>query len=106
MWSSWEVAVAHRLDRDGLNWEYEPESLLLDGNTRYTPDFKVYLGDLGVLWIEVKGEFFGRSREKVNAFRAAGRALYIVTKDNFRKYTGISPHASHRLYPKQARSKP
>lgn len=103
MRSSWEVAVAHRLDRDGLFWQYEPESFRLDEHTRYTPDFKVDLGPLGDLWIEVKGEFFGRSKDKVAAFRATGRPLYLVGKDNFRQYAGISPYIANRRYPPKTR---
>ena len=103
MRSSWEVAVAHRLDRDGLSWEYEPESFRLDEHTRYTPDFKVDLGSLGDLWVEVKGEFFGRSEDKVAAFRATGRPLYLVGKDNFKQYAGISPYIANRRYPPKTR---
>ncbi len=103
MRSSWEVAVADRLDRDGLFWQYEPESFRLDEHTRYTPDFKVDLGPLGDLWIEVKGEFFGRSKDKVAAFRATGRPLYLVGKDNFRQYAGISPYIANRRYPPKTR---
>jgi hypothetical protein len=103
MRSSWEVAVAHRLDRDGLEWEYEPKAFRLDEHTRYTPDFRVDLGTLGSLWIEVKGEFFGRSREKVAAFRATGRPLYLVSKDNFKQYSGISPYIANRRYPPKVR---
>lgn len=102
MRSSWEVAVAHRLDRDGLDWEYEPKTFRMSGNMRYTPDFKVNLGELGTLWIEVKGEFFGRSAEKVALFREAGHALYIVGKANFKEYAGLSPHQAHKKYPPAA----
>lgn len=104
MRSSWEVAVAHRLDRDGLSWEYEPETFRLDEHTRYTPDFKVDLGPLGDLWVEVKGEFFGRSEDKVAAFRATGRPLYLVGKDNFKQYSGISPYIANRRYPPRLRA--
>jgi len=99
MRSSWEVAVAHRLDRDGLCWDYEPRQFLLGDSTRYTPDFRVDLGPLGELWIEVKGEFFGKSKDKALAFMQTGRALYIVGKDNFKNYTGVSPYIAHKLYP-------
>lgn len=104
MRSSWEVAVAHRFDRDGLSWEYEPETFRLDEHTRYTPDFKVALGPLGDLWVEVKGEFFGRSEDKVAAFRATGRPLYLVGKDNFKQYSGISPYIANRRYPPRLRT--
>jgi hypothetical protein len=99
MRSSWEVAVAHRLDRDGLSWDYEPQTFLLDDRTRYTPDFLVSLGELGDLWIEVKGEYFGKSRDKVSAFRALGNALYVVGKDNFTAYSGVTPAAANKMYP-------
>lgn len=66
---------------------------------RYTPDFMVDLGVMGTLWVEVKGEFFGRSAEKVEAFRAQGHTLYIVGKDNFKAYTGLSPYRAHKKYP-------
>lgn len=99
MRSSWEVAVAHRLDRDGLAWKYEPETFRLSGNMRYTPDFMVDLGEYGTLWIEVKGEFFGRSAEKVSRFRSEGHALYVVGKHNFKAFAGMSPHQAHKKYP-------
>lgn len=99
MRSSWEVAVAHKLDRDGVFWEYEPQSFLLDDKTRYTPDFRVLLGDFGEMWIEVKGEYFGRSRDKVSLFRSMGHALYVVGKDNFTAYSGITPAAASKMYP-------
>jgi hypothetical protein len=99
MRSSWEVAVAHRLDRDGLSWEYEPQAFLLGDTTRYTPDFRVSLGELGDIWIEVKGEYFGKSRDKVSAFRSLGYALYIVGKDNFTAYSGVTPAAANKMYP-------
>lgn len=99
MRSSWEVAVAHRLDRDGLEWDYEPQTFALAENVRYTPDFRVNLGVYGTLWIEVKGEFFGKSREKAAAFAAAGNALLIVGKDNFNRYTGLTPREAHQMYP-------
>lgn len=102
MRSSWEVAVAHRLDRDGLSWEYEPQAFRLAKNTRYTPDFKVDLGELGTLWIEVKGEYFGRAAEKMAAFREAGNALYVVGKDNFQTYAGLSQYRAWKKYPRVA----
>lgn len=99
MRSSWEVAVAHRLDAYGLAWSYEPETFFLAGNMRYTPDFRVDLGVLGVLWVEVKGEFFGRSEMKISLFRRDGHALYVVGKDNFKSFTGVTPRMSHQRYP-------
>jgi hypothetical protein len=104
MRSSWEVAVAKRFDRDGLSWEYEPETFRLDEHTRYTPDFKVDLGPLGDLWVEVKGEFFGRSEHKVASFRATGRSLYLVGRDNFKQYSGISPYIANKRYPPRSRA--
>jgi hypothetical protein len=99
MRSSWEVAVAHRLDRDGLKWRYEPQTFVLAGNMRYTPDFLVDLGAYGQLWIEVKGEFFGKAAEKIAAFRSGGRALLVVGKDNFREFAGITPRIANKSYP-------
>jgi hypothetical protein len=100
MRSSWEVAVAHRLDSDGLKWQYEPQCFSLGDNTRYTPDFLVSLGDLGPLWIEVKGGYFGRSREKIASFRATGRPLLVIDRANFAEYSGLSPSQANKLYPK------
>lgn len=99
MRSSWEVAVAHRLDRDGLCWEYEPKSFLLGTSSRYTPDFMVDLQSFGVLWVEVKGEFFGSSRSKLHAFRREGNALLLIGKDNFSSYAGLSPSEANKKYP-------
>lgn len=102
MRSSWEVAVAHKLDDYSLPWEYEPETFILKENMRYTPDFKVDLGLLGTLWVEVKGEFFGKAAEKIAAFRSTGRALYLIAKDNFAEVSGITPYIARKKYARVA----
>lgn len=50
--STLEASWAATLDRWGITWQYEPETITLPSGTVYLPDF--WLPQLGT-WIEVKG---------------------------------------------------
>lgn len=65
--SRWEaVFIKDYLEKNHLDWEYEPKVFTLNDGTRYIPDF--YIGDLD-LWVEIKGRDDGSGIEKVNKFR-------------------------------------
>lgn len=72
--SSWEVALAKKLDTLGLDWEYEPKSFVLRSGVRYTPDF--YLPQIK-LWLEVKPRKMAdsRCREKLRCVQEHTKQL-------------------------------
>ncbi len=86
MRSSWELAVAHRLDSLGVQWEYEPKMFSLESDKAYVPDFYVAQWDA---WIEVKGWMRKSGLEKIEEFRRTGRRLIVFGKDTCRQFTGI-----------------
>lgn len=51
--SALESTWAQTLDRLGVDWEYEPETIPLPSGARYVPDFR--LPAIGA-WLEVKGD--------------------------------------------------
>ena len=63
--SSWEVAYAKYLDKNKINWQYEPKTFDL-GNATYTPDF--YLSKLDT-YIEVKGFWRDDAKKKFKLFK-------------------------------------
>lgn len=63
--SSYEVRFAQMLDRQGVQFEYEPRTFDL-GDTTYTPDFFLIDYDL---WCEVKGWMTDKAEEKLHRFR-------------------------------------
>lgn len=65
MRSSYEVAYAKWLDRQGIKWLYEPKTFDL-GNTTYTPDF--YLPEFD-LYIEIKGWWRDDAKKKFEEFK-------------------------------------
>jgi len=65
MRSSWEILYAKYLDKQHINWQYEPIAFELD-NTTYTPDF--YLPEKNK-YIEIKGYWRDDSKKKFNKFK-------------------------------------
>jgi len=65
MRSSYEIAYAKYLDKQGIKWQYEPKTFDL-GYTTYTPDF--YLLD-NKEYIEIKGWFREKDKIKMNNFK-------------------------------------
>lgn len=63
--SGLEVMYAAHLTGEGVSFDYEPQVFKLSNGTRYTPDF--YLPGRDV-WVEVKGHFSKRAKEKVALF--------------------------------------
>ena len=65
MRSSWEIKYAKYLDKNNMVWQYESKTFDL-GDTTYTPDF--YLSELDK-YIEIKGYWRGKSKEKLKIFK-------------------------------------
>ena len=65
MRSSYERAYAKYLDKNKIDWQYEPQSFNL-GNMTYRPDF--YLPTQNK-YIEIKGWLTNSAKRKINRFR-------------------------------------
>jgi hypothetical protein len=63
--SKLEADFAYFLDKNGLNWFYEPMNYLLSNGKHYIPDF--YIPELK-LWVECRGYYSKESSEKVLLF--------------------------------------
>lgn len=70
-----EARWAVFFDAAGIEYQYEPEGFVLDGDLWYLPDF--YLPELNV-WCEVKGAFISEiEKEKIEKFRAENNLLML-----------------------------
>ena len=96
MRSSWEVAYAHALDRDGVGWEYEPRWFRLKDASAYCPDF--YLVDQDV-WVDVKGRSTLTFEKKRKQFEAS-YCLLVVTKVELEKATGMTTLEIEKAFPR------
>ena len=75
MRSQSEAIFAHKLDRHGVDWQYEPRRFDLGWST-YCPDF--YLPQQN-LWVEVKGYLTKTAARKIADFQAQGHHLVVMT---------------------------
>lgn len=82
--SSWEIKVANYLDSKNIQWLYEytafPIEYIYNNTIRYgtySPDF--YLPNIDTYW-EIKGFWFGDSREKYVAFLEQYKGIKIILK--------------------------
>lgn len=66
--SAWEANIARLLNFKKIKWLYEPKTFYFNNAkvVSYTPDF--YLPELDI-WIEVKGWFDEKSKQKMLAFK-------------------------------------
>ena len=64
--SSFEIMYAMILDKQSIDWEYEPQMFDLSNGWKYTPDF--YLSDTNE-FIEVKGYLNETAKIKCNLFQ-------------------------------------
>lgn len=80
MRSSWERIVAEKFDSKGIIWKYESKRFVLSDGRSYLPDF--FLPDFDV-WIEVKGLWHQKSKEKFEVFRKEFPEIiiYVVMKE-------------------------
>jgi hypothetical protein len=78
--SSWELAVCDWLYKNGIEYQYEPETFFFDGFT-YTPDLYIPLWDI---WWEVKGWWDDHSIRQVKAFqeRFGENSIAVIDKEN------------------------
>lgn len=64
MRSKWEVAYAEWLDKQNIDWQYEPRWFNL-GGTSYTPDFYLPAEDQ---YVEIKGRMTEENAKKLKLF--------------------------------------
>lgn len=74
MRSSWEVAYAKYLDKNKIQWQYEPRIFEV-GKFRYIPDF--YLPDTDT-YVEIKGRWRNNAKKKFNLFQKMYYSVNIV----------------------------
>lgn len=74
MRSSWEIAYAKYLDKQGTKWQYEPKTFDL-GNSTYTPDF--YLPDSDT-YVEIKGWWRDDAKKKFKMFQKKYCSMNII----------------------------
>lgn len=66
-----EAQVAQVLDALGWEWQYEPRVFrfpVRQGNVQFSPDFRVFVPELGERWFEVKGYLSPDSITKIHRF--------------------------------------
>jgi len=71
--SSYELAYAKWLDKQEIEWQYEPKTFDL-GTTTYTPDF--YLPETDE-WIEIKGYWRDDAKKKFKLFKKKYNSMNI-----------------------------
>lgn len=86
MRSGYEVMYALVLEKENINWVYEPKRIKLSNGLRYTPDF--YLPDKD-LWIDVKGQMTEKHKSKHKLFTQLGHKLELVFIDEIVRRLGI-----------------
>ena len=62
---TYEVAVIEHLNKNQIDYNFQPQTFLMPIGYTYTPD--LYLPDQD-LWVEIKGYFWGDAEEKWNWF--------------------------------------
>ena len=65
--SSWELSFAKYLDREKINWKYEPKRFKLRSGRTYCPDFFLPKYDK---YIEIKGWWTKAAKRKFKQFRS------------------------------------
>ena len=84
--SSWEANIARLFNLKGIKWEYEPKTFYFNNSmvTSYTPDF--YLPQYDV-WVEVKGWFDEKSKNKLKAFTTEfpKEKLWFIGKKEYKE---------------------
>jgi hypothetical protein len=74
MRSTWEAAYAKWLDKQGIQWQYEPKTFDL-GKTTYTPDF--YLPETDT-YVEIKGRWRDDAKKKFKMFQKKYYSMNII----------------------------
>lgn len=87
MRSGFEVMFAMALDKEKVEWEYEPKVFKLQDDKRYIPDF--YLPKQNK-WVEIKGRFTEVSKEKIKEFENMGNNILVIFIKELEKRVGKS----------------
>jgi len=75
MRSGYEVMFATILDKENIEWLYEPKCFKLSNGKRYTPDF--YLPKEN-RYIDTKGRYKESSKSKIKEFETLGNKIDVV----------------------------
>lgn len=86
MRSGYEVMYAMVLDKENIEWEYEPKRFKLKKGITYLPDF--YLKKQN-LWIDVKGRITERNKLKYKLFKELGYNFKLVFIEEIQERLGI-----------------
>jgi hypothetical protein len=87
MRSGFEVMYALILEKENIEWKYEPKCFQLLNGLRYTPDF--YLPEQN-LWIDVKGQITEKHKNKHKLFRQLGYKLDLVFIEELQERLGMN----------------
>lgn len=93
MRSSWELAVAHRLDELGIAWQYEPTSVKLQ-DCEYWPDFYFVDEDR---YVEVKGWIRPGNKNKADELTKI-KNIETWFKDEVESFVGLSVDNLYKKY--------
>lgn len=63
--ASWEKRVVEYLNKNKINFRWQPRSFLMPDGRKYYPDMYLFSTKK---WVEIKGYFWGRSKEKWDWF--------------------------------------
>jgi hypothetical protein len=64
---SYEIAVVNHLNRNKIDYLWQPQTFLMPNGRTYTPDLYIAEKDL---WVEIKGYFWGDAKEKWSWFQS------------------------------------
>lgn len=98
MRSSWEVAVAHYFDSQGIEWKYEPRRISLDKSTIYMPDFYLPESDA---FVEVKGMRYSKGMDKVAKYRDMGGKVIVMGREIVEAMAGMKARSIQYKYKKK-----
>lgn len=101
MRSGFEVMYAMILNKENIEWEYEPKRFKLSDGLRYTPDFYLPKQDL---WVDVKGRVTEKNRIKHKLFRELGYNLDLVFIKEIEKRLGLKYRKFLKEWKNEAKS--
>ena len=98
MRSGFEVMYAMILEKENIEWQYEPKRFKLSDGLRYTPDFFLPEQDL---WIDVKGRLTDKAKIKHDLFLDLGYNFSLVFLSELEKRLGISYYKFKKQWDKE-----
>lgn len=87
MRSGYEVMFAMILDKENIEWLYEPKCFKLSNGKRYTPDF--YLPKEN-RYIDTKGRYMESSKTKIKEFEMLGNKIDVIFIKEIEERLGLS----------------